>query len=382
MKILLLCFNLVGRGTYLRAFEFARNLVLQNHSVTIMAISPHWEWEVRIKWENGIRIVETPDLFRGPLRSGWNPQNVFSRLYWLKHRDFDLVHAFESRPTCIYPALYLKKRGFPVLLDWSDWFGQGGSVEERPNPLVRVILRPVETYFENHYRTKVDANTVICTSLHNRALKLGVHRDRLALIHNGFDLPDWKKISKKSAREALDISSNDFIIGYVGSLFPGDARLMAQAFFHLHEQLPKSRLLHIGRSKYGLPSHHSYFKTGPVDQNKLNQYLAACDVCWLTFEDTNANRGRFPFKFSNYLAAGKPIVVTDVGDVSKFVRTQQVGLTCRPVPKTIAQSTYRLYQDIDLRNSCANESIRLSQDHHHTWKTRTDQLLSLYKQVV
>ena len=81
---------------------------------------------IKVSEFEGMRLVETPDLFRGPLRSGWDPWNTINRIRWLKNERFDLVHAFESRPVVIYPALFACRQGASFFMDWADWFGNGG----------------------------------------------------------------------------------------------------------------------------------------------------------------------------------------------------------------------------------------------------------------
>ena len=382
MRILYICFNKVGHGTYLRAYEFARCLVSQNHSVTLMAVSQDQRVGLHIRDENGIKIVATPDMFSGSLRSGWDPVNVISRINWLKNKTFDLVHAFEARPVCFYPALYMQKRGVPTLFDWSDWLGCGGSVEQRRNPILRICLRPVESFYENRSRTKADANSVICSTLHNKALALGVDPDHLSLIPNGFDIPGWKTYSKEGVRRLLDLEEKSFLVGYIGSLFPDDAELMAEAFQLLTELVPSSRLLHIGRSNYFSAKIPAIISTGDIEQVKLNQYLSACDVCWLPFKDINANRGRFPLKFSYYLAAGKPIIATDVGDVSEYVHKERVGVVCPPTPKGLASGVFHLHENPELIQEYAMGAKRLTKEPQHTWLLRTENLMRLYQKIL
>ena len=109
------------------------------------------------------------------------------RIAWLGREDFDLVHAFEGRPVVLFPALFEKKRGAKLIMDWCDWFGRGGSVEERPQPLVRWLLRPIETHFEEAYRHRADGTTVINAFLKEKAIGLGVDPATILLIQNGSD---------------------------------------------------------------------------------------------------------------------------------------------------------------------------------------------------
>src|SRR5690606_17034828 len=46
--------------------------------------------------------------------------------------------------------------------------------------------------------------------------------------------------------------------------------------------------------------------------------------------DTDFDRARFPHKFYDYFAAGRPVLVNDVGDVGQLVRDRQLGVVAEP----------------------------------------------------
>jgi glycosyltransferase involved in cell wall biosynthesis len=385
MKILMLSFNVTGRGTWYRAFEFARHLVGFGHSVTLVATSPVNRLGFTRGETDGIRIIETPDLFGGPLRSGWDPLNTLSRMNLIRDCDVDIVHAFESRPVVILPALQLQRRGIPLVMDWADWFGGGGSVEERPNPILRALLRPVETFFEEHYRTRANATTVICQALKERALKLGVDPGSIEVIPNGFDIPGWKTYTRQKARKLLGFPEYEHLVGYVGSLFPRDARLMAESFNELIRALPGCRLIHTGTSRYSsrpwLSQPDRLIETGNVSLEDLCLYLAACDVCWLPLRASNANRGRFPMKLSNYLAAGRAVVATNVGDVPYYIQEGKAGEIVPDISFELAGATRKILSDQTLRNQFEVNSIKLCQDSRYSWNYRVKQLEGIYKSI-
>ncbi len=89
------------------------------------------------------------------LLHGYNSSEVRARKRWLGKQKFDIVHAFDMRPSCAKPAFQAKRHGALMFSDWADLFGKGGSVEERANPIARAILRPpVESYNERVLRKK------------------------------------------------------------------------------------------------------------------------------------------------------------------------------------------------------------------------------------
>jgi len=382
LKILHIVFNRVGQGSYWRAYHFGRVLARRGHDVTIMATSPNRRTGVQTSQIENMQLVEMPDLFSGQLRSGWDPWNILNRLFWLRQHKFDLVYAIEARPTVIYPALYLHRiRKIPLVLDWADWLGHGGSVEERSNPLVRAILSPIETFFEQHFRLEADGTSVICNTLREKALSLGVDPESLRLIPDGSDLDSLYFVSVEQARLLSRYPPNEFIIGYVGSIFRGDAELMVEAFDLVASRELSTRLLIVGNCPLDLRKisryPHAIRQTGPVSAEDLFSHLASCNVFWLPLRDTNANRGRWPYKLNDYLALGRPIVATPVGDVKTLFETEEIGLLCPAQPEALAEQTLKLFADKEL---CARLGLRARRvaETRFNWERLTDELEELY----
>lgn len=347
MKILFIIFNEVNKGTYHRAFGFGKHLALKGHEVTLITTSKKNRFYKTEKIiQPGLLQVEMPDLFKGSLRSGWDPWNTINRFFWLKNKHYDIVHAFESRPTVIYPALYMKGKGVPLIMDWCDWFGKGGSVEERPNPIVRMLLRPIETYFEEHFRSKASGSTVICNTLFQKLVTLGIKKESILLLNNGVEINPSLPIDKMIARNQLDIPYNIPVIGWVGATFKRDAELMAKSFDKLIEILPTAHLIIAGYFNHDFkkmvkkPS--NVIQTGYLEEEILNLYLSAVDLFWLPLCNSNANRGRFPFKLTKYMSFSKPIVASAVGDIPFLFKSDSIGILVMDKPEEFADKTINL----------------------------------------
>jgi glycosyltransferase involved in cell wall biosynthesis len=382
MKILMLAFNQVHQGTYWRAFCLARELVRRGHQVTLMATSKQNRGKCITREEEGVELVETPDLFSGALRSGWDPWNTLRRIAWLRGRKFDLVHAFESRPTVIFPALYIHNQGVPLVMDWADWFGKGGSVEERPNPIVRALLRPVETFFENHYRTRAVRTTVICSALYEKAIQLGVPDETILRLPNGADINSRELYPVAEARLAVGLPPNEPVIGYVGTIFPKDAQLMVDAFEIVLRHLPSARLVIAGYCRYdvrsGVSRPENVIQTGFLDNRTLNQYLSSCDLFWLPLRDSNANRGRFPYKLTDYMALNRPVVATTVGDIPEILNNEGIGLLSPDSAQPFAECTLQLLANPGQREEMGRKARKLAET-RFSWKEISVELETLYQ---
>jgi len=388
MNILFILFNPVGKGTYWRGLFLARGLAEQGHKVTVMATSrdKHFGFHTRSDNHPNVTIVETPDLLWGSLRFGWDIWNITARIIWSFTKQFDLIHAFESRPVVILPALYWQRiRGVTLILDWCDLFGKGGSVEERQSWLVRTGLRPFETFFEDHFRTWADGTTVINSALRQRAIMLGVSPDKIMYLPNGSNTDDLYPYPKASAREKLGLEQDILIIGYLGAIFLRDAHFMVKAFDMIHQSEPRARLLLIGYCNIPIESYSKYpeaiQRTDSIQYTEINTYLAACDVCWLPLKDSGANRGRFPLKINDYMAAGKPIIATDVGDMADLVQAGKFGVISSDQPEYLSEQALDLLYNPAQREQMGQNARQFAESEFN-WTSISERLLQHYQRIL
>ncbi len=386
MRILYITLNIIQQGSYWRAYHFSRQLAARGNQVTLVATSPQNKLHFSVSQESGFELVQSPDLLSGMLRSGYDPWNTLRRMAWLRNRKYDIVHAIEARPTVLYPArLAARLSGAPLIFDWADWFGHGGSVEERRNPILRNFLRPLETYFEEHYRPLAAGNTVINSILYQRAVALGIDPSKILLLPNGSDTQRIRPLPQAEARVQSKLPLEAKIIGYMGTIFKRDAEFLAEAFDQLQALVPQTRLLVIGRCPIDLRklvNHPDLIQQiGIVTDRELVTLLACCDLFWLPLTDTAANRGRTPLKYSDYLAAGRPIVATAVGEISQIFKQGEVGLLTPPDPESFARTTAELLHDPD-RMLAMGIAARTMAESDYTWDHLASGLFNFYTQTL
>ena len=376
--------NETGKGTYQRASQFSRVLAARGHDVTLLATSPRARWSMRERRVDGFRLIESPDCLSGSLRSGWDAWNTLSRMRWVRRQQYDIVHAIESRPTVLLPARVARHHGAKLIRDWCDWFGRGGSVEERRTPIVRGMVRIADTFFEERFRQQGDATLTINPFLRQRAIELGVEPNTIAVIPNGCDIR-LKPFDQAAARQAVGLPAEAELIGYVGNIYPSDAELMAAAFNRVHQVRPNSYLVLVGYFNRAIETLVAdparIIRSGRVSNEQMFQYLAACDVCWLPLRDNGANRGRWPGKLNDYMTMGRPVVVTTVGNLAEVVEGHAIGLTAADNAADFARQSIALLSNPDQRAAFGQAARRAAED-SFSWEQMTDRLEQLYRQVV
>ncbi len=383
--------NVVLRGgTYFRAFNFARHLVLRGHEVTVVTISSGARFKFREYVQDGVAVVESPDLLWGRGRSGWDPWDTLMRIEFLRKRHFDLIHGFDSRPVVILPALQLRrKRAVPLVLDWADWWGHGGTQAERPGR-AKFLYSKIETFFEDRFRVRADRTTVASRLLFDRAASLGVKPGTIQLLPGGADPARISFHPDPDIRPRFGLGKDDFVVGYMGAASLGDAHLLFNAVRRLRVELPNARLLAIGPTIAG--SRLPFGAQVPTDLRKavaitpflavseLPAVLSACDVLVLPLRATLANRARWPSRIGDYLAVGLPIVATRVSDAQDLFASD-IGILTSDSPADLASGLLSVARNPERAKIFGQNARRLAQG-EMSWETLTARLDHVYRSAI
>lgn len=380
MRALFLNHNVVWRGTFQRASCLARELVRAGHEVTVVTTSSalrgsghEWEWE-------GVRIIEAPDLLSGAARTGWDPWNVTWRTRRLATDDFDLIHAFDCRPVAILPALSLRRRtGAPLFIDWADWWGRGGTIQERSGWAVRTMFGPIETWFEESFRTDATANTTINDALRDRCIALGAPAERVMSLPNGCGPPFDAAALRNEARASFTVGGP--LVLHLGVMQKADAEFLFAAYRRVRTEIPGARLALVGPYVGGVPPdlRDNITRTGFVDADLLRYWLAASDVGVIPLRDTIASRGRWPGKISDYLEGGLPIVMPRVGTAAELIESAGAGTTSEPSPEALAARIIDVLRDDEARSRMAARGRELASG-ALSWTSIAQQLVGFYDQ--
>ena len=221
--------------------------------------------------------------------------------------------------------------------------------------------------------------------LRQRAIDLGVAADEILFLPDGADIENLRPIPKAEARRILGWPDNIPIIGYIGAIFKRDARLMADAFDLIRQAQPNAQSLLTGY--FNMPLEKmvadpaAIRRTGRIPGDQISLYLAACDVCWLPMCDSIANRGRYPLKVKDYMCVGRPVVITDVGDVADLVRQGRFGLLAEDNPADVAHKILTLLSQPALGETMGQKGRWLAET-ECTWEQFTDKLEQFYLRVL
>jgi glycosyltransferase involved in cell wall biosynthesis len=383
MRILMLNHNVAftGGATFFRALQFARHLAAQAEQVTLLCSQPAGVGHFAERNLDGLQLVTAPGILPRRWRYGYDYYEAWRRVRWLRQQPrYDIVYAFDSRPVVIYPALAAQRSGARLVMDWCDWFGRGGSVDERRNAVVRLVLGPLETYYEEAFRRQADATTVISSVLEARARAIGVDPTTILRLPGGADTEKLHPELLGQARALVGLPVDGLLVGYLGSLFPADAELLSEAWNIVLRSQPEARLVLIGDTKSPLAIERGVIRTGFVPYDRLGHYLSACNVLCLPLTNSIANRGRWPSKLMDYFAVGRPTVGCAVGEVGAIIREAQAGFVAEPNPEGLATGLLGLLADRVQAEQLGCSARRAAED-HYGWPSQTAQLDRLFRSL-
>lgn len=195
----------------------------------------------------------------------------------------------------------------------------------------------------------------------------GLPPRRVSVIYNGIDCECYTTADDPNVvRRELGLNPDHFVIIHVARLNAlKDHQTAVRAFARVHESLPRARLLLVGNGET-----RRAIET-EISERRLQEYvilagerrdvprlLSACDTLWLT----SVSEG-IPLTIIEGMAAGLPIVATNVGGVPEIVQHDLTGLLAPAADDaSLAAAVLRLAADAPLRRRLALEGQRRARE--------------------
>jgi glycosyltransferase involved in cell wall biosynthesis len=219
-----------------------------------------------------------------------------------------------------------------------------GSLEESR------ILRRNAFYYPYYYRRilarialpiilKQSDYFIACSQrLEQDLIKKGIDKKKITVIRNGVDTEIFKPNKQKSR-------TNNFTITYAGGFqkWQGLENLL-EAAHALRDTDVKFKIIGFKNRDFALKEKIRQSLGNKVElvnflpQRKLVFHLQNSDVFIIPRARNLATEPAFPTKFAEYLAIGKPLIVTGVDETAELVKRYDCGFVCKPDVDSIAEA--------------------------------------------
>ena len=365
----------------IRIRRIADEFIKKGHSVKLVYFPQDKNDAYKERVENGIKVysmnrrVGIFSLFRNIIK--------IVKL----GRECDVVHFQKCHHTASLPALitaFIWNK--PIHYDWDDW---ETKIFYYSNPRQKIVGEFINA-FEKLIPKVVDTVSVSSKYITNLCIKTGVDSGNIFFAPVGADLKITENDSDytKKMRKKYNVSNN-FVL-YVGQLHGGQyAELFVKAVHIIIESGFDATFMVVGdgyrlselkRLAVRLNIESRCIFTGAVNHDVVLEYIAAADICVACFEDNDITRCKSPLKIVEYLACGKPIVVSNVGEVRNMVGG--VGVLVKPgSSKSLADGIMNLLKNDKLRENLrgwGKERIKRK----YNWAVTADNILNAYKKGI
>lgn len=288
-----------------------------------------------------------------------------------------------SRPEIIYvrhnlylitPVLIGRLFNIPVVLEVN-----GKLLEEledgSPNIINRILISTGLFTWVEHLIMKFAKHIITVTAGISSYMqsKYKIPDSRITVIRNGVNTHLFQPQATGAARETLEMDSDQYIIGYIGSLYSWQGLLYAvEAMDIVKTNAPNTKLMIIGS---GEDSEHlkALVKSKQLQDavniqpavhfSQVATYINAFDVC-LSIPTRKRSNATSPFKVYEYLACDKPVIHSDIPGIREEFGAA-LHYTTPESAHDLAQAIISL-QSKESREMYSNRARTFMQD-GHSW---------------
>ena len=224
-------------------------------------------------------------------------------------------------------------------------------------------------------------------------LRLGIADEKIIVNPNAVDTDKFRPdIGGASARQELGIGPREILAGFVGTFGPWHGVLTLAEAITLMPAKSSVRFLLVGAGRFRdeveriirtAGKTDSVIFTGHLDHARIPALLDACDVLLsphVPLDDGSEFFGS-PTKLFEYMAMGKAIVASRLGQIGEVLTDDESGILIEPGnARQLAEAILRLSESPDLRQRLGTAARRAAVE-QHTWKQNAQRVIDEYRML-
>ena len=365
-------------GTEIAAYNLAVNMANRGNMVDVFTTS--------IDSKSSVELYPNLKVHRHGTSLKIASANPSIRLIYnpLKY-DMDIVHAHSPIPYSDLPALlYAKRKKLPFILTYQfDGVETGGSFARNAGVSLYNKL------FIHKVLKSADAIIATTKSYAKESPFLRRYLDKIVVIPNGINIKEvTTPLTREKSREILGLPQNSEIILFFGSLveYKGPDILL-KAFKKVKNVVPNAKLIFAGRGHMDsqlketakqMNISKDVIFTGFVEDNVKPLYYKAADVFCLPSTTLAESFGIVNLEA---MAAGIPIVSSNLGGIPDIVKNGENGLLSKPYDvEMLAENLIKLFENDNLRVEMGKTGLKLVKN--YTWDEVTTKTEKLYRELL
>lgn len=308
---------------------------------------------------------------------------------FIKNNNPDILHVHDL-PLLGVALKVGKKMNVPVVVDLHENYPEALKTYSYTKTFLGRLLIRIRQWkkYERQMLPECQAVIVLAEESKQRVAAMGVSENKIIITPNTVTLK--KFLSYKIDENIVRRYKTYFIFSYLGDLGANRGiQYVISAFPDVLKVEPNARLLLVGES-WGFDKNKLkdqvieanlekfVFFTGWQDFTLFPSYMTASDVCLLPIPRNPQTESGVSNKFFQYMAMGKPMIVSDCKPQKKIVEETSCGLIYKyNDTKELADCMIKLLKDEKLRNTFASNSKKAAIKKYN-WKITGKGLIDFY----
>ncbi|MBS4538827.1 glycosyltransferase family 4 protein [Clostridium sp. D2Q-11] len=378
----------ISGGT--RSYTFAKKLIEKGHKVTMVTSSrrigkKYSLGDKKINFINidGIDVVSINVSYSQNMSYikriiSFILFMVYSSLYLMKKRDYDIVFATSTPLSIAIPALVAKFRNkipfvFEVRDLWPEYIEDFGIVKNR------VIIKILEKFCSFVYK-KADHIVAISNSMANRVkIKYNINSNKLSVLPIG----SWKYLKNGLDEDKINIYiekfdlKDKFVIGYAGTLgFTNNIDSIIKMAKVLNNYVDIVILIAgDGKERNRMEKEikdkqlTNIKLVGKYSQFEVVNIIELFDIAYQSELEFNKEGKKLmngedalPNKFFDYILMGKPMLINTTGEITSLMEEYKFGFYINDKDEEkIKETILKLKNNKELRKTMSENSLKLSE---------------------
>ena len=312
----------------LQSHHIMEYLASRGHQVTVV------DYEARRESQDGCQLLTTrtlpainrtgsgstvrlirPGMFKAPgLARLTSAPGQFRSIFDQMARHCDVVVLYSVPTNGLQTILSSRILGVPILFHSFDVLHRMTGH--------RSLVAPTWS-FERFVYKRVDKVVVISMALKDYMKSIGVREEHITLLPPAVDTKRFHpSVSGSSFRTSIGFGAEDIVVLFSGWLYEfSGLDMVIRSFKEMIDELPRGRLVICGdgpqidelmRLRDGLELNDRIRILGRRPFAEMPRIIASADLCINPYLPDVRSNHAFPSKIVEYMAAGKPVLATDL----------------------------------------------------------------------
>jgi glycosyltransferase involved in cell wall biosynthesis len=362
MKIMFFTGSVARQGTFFRWHNWAIGLKALGHQVTVQSFdSRTLTLSLRTEEIDGITYSIAGGIGGQRYFSPENHPIAAIRGCFRGSETCDVTHVFGPYLTSALPWLVRGHSLAPVIVyDWDDLW-RAGLASGKAQGLAGHWSTGWTKWLEGSLPRRADHVTTCSGYLADLAIADGAKGT--TVIPNGFWPASYP--NKSDARQELGLRPDCVYAGFMGRTITNqEIGWLAAAVRIAAQDSARWRVAICGMPESLFAEHFHGCRQaidylGFLTPEKSKVFASALDIGLLPLEDAPMNRARYPIKFTEYLAAGVPVLMTKVGPCAAISSSWPEVIQAEPTQLSWQGKFAELMVQIGMNGQIAVDGARM-----------------------